>query len=129
MEGARGMIYFIQRQSGEIRFGITEDLQQTVFEHESHTGKVEILGVVPGGAAEFDLLFQRFTIYKVEGENEWFTPFPELVDYIDENATIEQQSIKSSARYKTSEYTPIKQQALHDALSQQLNLIVHITEK
>jgi hypothetical protein len=123
------MIYFVQKHNNDVSFGSTDDLQQTLFLLKSRFEDVELLGVMPGNELEAAQLRQRFAIYKVEGENEWFSSPPELIDFIDENATVDQQIVRPSARYKASDYTPIKQQALHDALTQQMNLIVHITEK
>lgn len=124
------MIYFVQRHQDEyVTIGETENLQQVMLELERQFGKVELLGVMPGNSEMLDGLWQKFETYSFEQEHTWFVASPEMFDYIDEVATTDDANLKSSARYKSSNYTPIKQQALEAALRHQINLVVHITKK
>ncbi len=125
------MIYFIQRESDEcITIGNATNLQNTYTQLQSKFGNVKILGVQPGGEIEILTLYERFQHLRYENDTTWFIESTELLDYIDETAAVyEDRSIDSSAQYKSSEYTPIKQQSLFNALNQQINLVVHITDK
>lgn len=124
------MIYFAQRNKDDyITLDETKNLQQDLARLKSEFGNVDLLGVMPGDSQLIEELWLRFSVFKAEVEDVWLIPHPELLDYINAVATTDDSSIKSSARYKSSPYTPIKQQALEAALRHQINLVVHITKK
>ncbi len=122
------MIYFIQRADEQITFGLTSDVEETKTRLSRQYGGLQVLGVMAGAEHEYEELIKKFATFKVFGTEEWYLSVTELHDFIDENATLEVTAVKPSARYKTSDYTPIKQQALSDALRQQINMIVHFTK-
>lgn len=121
------MIYIVQRNDDKIMIGTTSDLQQKLAELRRRYSNLELLGVIPGDEKDLDNFLQKFQISKTD--EFWFSPSSDLLDYLDEIATLDISSLKSSVKYKSSDYTPIKQQALEAALRQQMNLIVHIWEK
>lgn len=124
------MIYFVQRKKDDaIYMATTTDLQRELSRLQYKYGEIDLLGVMPGDDTVLHDLWQRHGIYKLEGEDEWLICNPDVLDFIYRSATLEDDShVKASARYRTSDYTPIKQQALRDALDQQINLIVNITK-
>jgi len=125
------MIYFIQRDSDEcITIGSSENVQEVIFSLQAKVGKVKLLGIQSGNETDVLRLQQRFQKDRLENNNDWFIDTTELEDYIDETASSPDDSgIDSSTKYKSSDYTPRKQQSLLNALEQQINLVVHITEK
>ena len=96
-------------------------------------GRISLLGVMPGDTT--DILIKNPRTIKVldilEKANGriWFKPTDDFLDFIDVNATLDEEHGQNPTDYKKSDYTPIKQDSLRAALSQQINLVIHITKR
>lgn len=124
------MIYFIQRKSdGLVTFGLTSNLENTLSDIGSEYGDVQLLGVMNGGEKELFEKWQDWGIFHDEDEDDWVWDIPEVLDWIKYNSATSISSLKSSAQYKMSDYTPIKQRSLDGALRQQLSIVAQITKR
>lgn len=125
------MIYFIQRSSDDfIIFGHTDNIQETLFNLSVDiNNESKLIGLIPDSVYSSTEIKQKFTKLELDNNlNLWIKPSNEIFEFLDEVATLD-EDLKPSEQYKASEYTPIKQQALEAALTQQIDLVVTITGK
>lgn len=76
------MIYFLQRSNGDIKIGVTINLNQRLSQLRKKHGNLNVIRVVEGYERKEWQLHQRFAPLRQDGE--WFTPAPELLAYINE---------------------------------------------
>lgn len=88
------MIYFIRHiETGLIKIGETNGLRRRVAELTNLHGAMELLGSMAGNRAKEAELHKQFADCNKRGllvGFEWFSPMPELLEYIRANTTIKQ---------------------------------------
>lgn len=81
---SKEFVYFVSDGSA-IKIGKAKDPKSRVTGmNTGASSKLEILGVVPGGYEKERKLHETFSRHRLRGE--WFSPAPELLDYISANA-------------------------------------------
>lgn len=92
------VVYFVQRKSDNaVKIGTTADFHQRMRQLGYEYGEIKLLGVMLGSYSLEDDLHTQFDEYRMERVSwrrykghafklEWFTPAPELMAYISENA-------------------------------------------
>jgi hypothetical protein len=122
--------YFVLRHSdGAIGLLWTENLEASLLDNKREYGQVNLLGVMSEDEVYAEFV-DRFGYIHLEEQYDWYQPIidPSIYEFISEHAVLDDDRVKLSSRYKASEYTPIKQQALDAALRQQMSLVVQITK-
>jgi hypothetical protein len=81
------VIYFLRRENdGSVKIGATTNLTRRLKQHrKKYKGiTLSLMGIVDGGPKDERCLHLKFARLKVESTPicEWFTPAPELIEYI-----------------------------------------------
>lgn len=77
------VVYFIQRDGGDIKIGFTTDLAKRFFSlSESYKGPLAVLAVLRGNRDTEKELHERFSAFRIAGE--WFSPARPLLQFIRE---------------------------------------------
>lgn len=80
-----GIAYFVQNGNRAIKIGSTIDLKTRLSTLQNACSeKLVVLGVIDGGEETERRLHKKFAHLRLIGE--WFTPSPELTDFIKESA-------------------------------------------
>lgn len=99
------IIYFLQRQNGDIKIGTTTDHKTRFVQLAMEHGNLSLLGTMSGSYELEHEIHERFTTQRRK-RSEFFTPCDELLEYIKENSSIaDDMSIKiNSKRVETDSY-------------------------
>lgn len=76
------VVYYLRRESGDIKVGFSERLHARRGELEEEHGPLDLLGTEPGGWYREHELHQQFAAHRVRPDREWFRPGPALLQHI-----------------------------------------------
>jgi hypothetical protein len=82
------MVYFVQAESGPIKIGVSVKTldRLSALQGGSHE-RLRLMAYIDGGTRELETaLHRRFRAHRISGE--WFSPAPELLDFIRAHARI-----------------------------------------
>ena len=77
-------IYFIQRDDGAVKIGITTDMYHRISALRTEHGNIKLLGVVAGGRVKERILHLCLSEARLDGE--WFKMTDEIKDIIEQYA-------------------------------------------
>ncbi len=81
-----GYVYFLKRRDGAIKIGTSVDVSGRIKYHASKHGYLLFLGSIPGSFSTEQSLHDKFIEHRIDKREEWFSPAPELMDWIHANA-------------------------------------------
>lgn len=76
------MIYFLQRQNGDIKIGYTSDYYNRLASLKSEHGELKFLAGEDGLVEREQELHKRFAAMRYSLKQEWFAPNDTLMEYI-----------------------------------------------
>lgn len=79
------MIYFLQRDNGDIKIGTTRWTKARISSLQAKHGKLRVLGVMEGSYDLEKEIHKHFAEFRI-GRSEWFRPVVEIHKYIARHA-------------------------------------------
>lgn len=86
------MIYVLQEQDEpyRIKIGFSDHVKTRIAAWSATLPqKIKVLKTMPGTIEDERWIHSQLKEYRVEGSREWYYPFPEVLDYLDNDGSLD----------------------------------------